>query len=268
MRKTLSFILFIMVVFCPATFKISVATGGTSKPGVIALETRPGIEQRFLYIPSPKAVANVILFAGSHGRLQLPRSGRNPYIPWGKNNFLVRTKDKFRKHGFSVAVVDAPFDIEDNVHVYFSRTSKHHVTDIRAIIAFMKKENGLPVWLIGTSRGTESAAHVAIHNNGDIDGLVLTATMESIVFWDIDKIRIPTLIVSHEKDGCAHTPPEASKKIAKGLIHSPTVRAEFVSGGASGQVQALRCFVGACFYGIESKTVDRIAFFIKNNLYK
>ena len=266
MRKAFTCMLFIMVVFCTATFKTSAASGGTSKPGVIALETRAGIEQRFIYIPSPKAVANVILFAGGHGRLQLPRSGRNPYIPWGKNNFLVRTKDKFRKHGFSVAVVDAPFDIEDKVHVYFSRTSKHHVTDIRAIITFMKEENGLPVWLVGTSRGTESAAHLAIHNNGNIDGLVLTATMNSILFWDIDKIRIPTLIVSHEKDGCAHTPPEAAKKIAKGLINSPTVRAEYVSGGRLAKSKPCDALSEHGFYGIESKTVDRIASFIKSNL--
>ena len=76
----------------------------------IKLETRAGVEQRFILIKPEKPVASVILFAGGKGALKLSSLFGSPTINWGKNNFLVRTRDIFAKHGFIVSVVDAPSD--------------------------------------------------------------------------------------------------------------------------------------------------------------
>jgi hypothetical protein len=56
------------------------------------------------------------------------------------------------------------------------RISSAHAGDIVAVAAYLKMQVGVPVWLIGTSTGTFSAAAGAIAAKG-IDGLVLTSTI-------------------------------------------------------------------------------------------
>ena len=91
---------------------------------------------------------------------------------------LVRTRDDFAAHGFAVAVVDAPSDRKERKGMRGGfRNSAEHVTDIDAVTAHLKKTVRVPVWLIGTSRGTESAAYVAIHAKEKIAGVVLTSSM-------------------------------------------------------------------------------------------
>lgn len=41
-----------------------------------------------------------------------------------------------------------------------------HLADVRAALEFVHGQSPVPVWLVGTSRGTISAAHVAI---GSVD---------------------------------------------------------------------------------------------------
>lgn len=77
---------------------------------IISLKTRPGVTQTFILIKTDHPVASVILFAGGHGNLKLSSVSGIPSIGWGKNNFLVRTRNKFAEYGFMMAVVDAPFD--------------------------------------------------------------------------------------------------------------------------------------------------------------
>jgi len=68
----------------------------------------------------------------------------------------------------------------------------------------------VPVWLVGTSRGTQSAAYVATQLAGPDgpDGVVLTSTILSddkgrpVPAMPLDKLRIPVLVVHHEHDGC------------------------------------------------------------------
>ena len=54
--------------------------------------------------------------------------------------------------------------------------STAHADDIGAVAARLRAEASVPVWLIGTSMGTFSAAGGAIGARG-IDGLVLTSTI-------------------------------------------------------------------------------------------
>jgi len=186
-------------------------------------------------------------------------------MKWGSNNFLVRTRKMFEKHGFMVAVVDAPYDRNVKSHLSFDRTSKDHLIDIRAVISFLKQKKPVPVWLVGTSRGTTSATHIAVNNSGQCDGLVLTSTMSSVGGMDLEKIRIPTLIVSHREDECWPCPPEAAEMIAKGLINSPKVEVKYFSGGYAPRSEPCQALSEHGFYGIEGKVVDAIAHFIKSN---
>jgi hypothetical protein len=53
------------------------------------------------------------------------------------------------------------------------RNSQKHVQDIEAVISYIRSINDKPIWLVGTSRGTESAAYAAVHLNNKIDGALL-----------------------------------------------------------------------------------------------
>ena len=116
---------------------------------LISLETRPGVTQKFILIKPEKSVASVVLFAGGHGNLKLSSFFGKPAIGWGKNNFLVRTRDEFAKHGFMVAVVDTPSDKKGGKGMLGGfRNSKEHVTDIDKVIAYLRKEVGVPIWIV------------------------------------------------------------------------------------------------------------------------
>jgi hypothetical protein len=85
-----------------------------------------------------------------------------------------------------------------------------HAADLKAVIAWVRKSSRTPVWLVGTSRGTQSVAYVATELSGTDgpDGIVLTSTIltdgksRAVPAMPIGKIRIPVLVVHHEQDGC------------------------------------------------------------------
>jgi pimeloyl-ACP methyl ester carboxylesterase len=146
---------------------------------VADIPTRPGVMQRVLLLGPDKPKATVILFAGGHGGLQISSGGS---FKWGEGNFLVRTREQFAAHGLLVAVVDAPSDRQSPPYLSGFRQTPEHVADIKAVIAWLKQQAPVPVWLVGTSRGTQSAAFIATQlpvADGGPNGLVLTSTMLS-----------------------------------------------------------------------------------------
>ena len=76
----------------------------------------------------------------------------------GAGNFLVRTRQMFVNDGIAVAVIDAPSDRQSAPYLNGFRLSKEHADDARAVIAWLKEQLHVPVWLVGTSRGTSAAA--------------------------------------------------------------------------------------------------------------
>ena len=254
-------------------FFILLATLSTQAADLITLKTRGDVEQKFILIkPEKPAVASVILFAGGHGMLDLSSGFGSPSIGWGEGNFLIRTRDDFVKQGFIVAVVDAPSDKQEKPGMLFGfRDSDEHVGDIDHVIAYLKKQANLPVWLIGTSRGTESAATLAIESTQKPDGLVLTSSMSAendkgtaVNEMALEKITVPTLIVYHENDGCHVTPPEENAGIAEMLTKAKKVELKMFTGGdETGKPCKAQSFHG--FLDIEEAVVKHIAGFIKSN---
>jgi len=240
---------------------------------LVKLETRTGVEQRFILIKSEKPVASVILFAGGKGALRLSSLFGSPTINWGKNNFLVRTRELFAKHGFTVSVIDAPSDRKTKkVMLGGFRDSKEHVEDIDHVIDYLRKQADVPVWLIGTSRGTESATNIAINSKKHPYGLVLTSSMSvannkgtPVTDMDLEKIQIPTLIIANTDDGCNKTPPEGAKEIADKLINSKKVEVKMYTGGNKPISKPCNAMSYHGFLGIENSVVDFISTFIKNN---
>jgi len=184
-------------------------TGAVGQPSqkVVDIPTRPGVSERVLVLAPPAAKAAVILLAGGHGGLQLNSDGS---MKWGEGNFLVRSRQMFVDQGLVVVVLDAPSDRQSPPFLGGFRQSPAHAADLKAVIAWVRESAKVPVWLVGTSRGTQSAAYVATQLAGadGPDGLVLTSTILSddrsrpVPALPLDRLAIPVLVVHHEQDGC------------------------------------------------------------------
>lgn len=240
---------------------------------VVTLNTRGDVEQKFILITPETPKASVILFAGGKGALNLSSFFGSPAINWGKNNFLVRTRDMFAENGFQVAVVDAPSDkLGKRGMLDGFRDSQEHVEDIDNVIKYLRDKADIPIWLIGTSRGTESATHLAIYSKEQPDGLVLTSSMSvengagtAVTEMELQQIKIPTLVIGHTEDGCRKTPPEGSEEIADMLVNSKKVEVKMFSGGDEPISKPCKAMSYHGFLGIENDVVSHISNFIKNN---
>ena len=230
---------------------------------VVDIPTRPGVTQRFLLLTPEKPKAAVILFAGGDGGLEISQNGSIRYL---RNNFLVRTRQLFADRGLSVAVIDAPSDRQRMALKGF-RQKPEHVADIKAVIAWLKQQNNLPVWLVGTSRGTQSAAFIATElsvGQGGPDGLVLTSTILSddkgraVPEMPLEKISIPVLVIHHEQDGCKHCSFSATSGLMKKLDGAQ--RKELVTfRGGENRGDPCEALAYHGFNGLEKDVVGKIA---------
>jgi dienelactone hydrolase len=232
-------------------------------PGkVIDITTRPGVSQRFLLIARAEAKAAAILFVGSHGGLQINDSGA---LGFGRNNFLVRAAPIFAEQGVAVALIDAPSDRQGGGFLTHFRESPEHAADVRSVIAWLREQLKLPVWLIGTSRGTQSVAAVSTRlATAGADGIVLTSTLFSdrqataVPEMEVQKIRVPVLVVHHEQDGCRWCAFRDAPRLMNRLTAAP--RKELIAF-RGGENQGDPC--GALAYhgynGLEREVTVRIA---------
>jgi hypothetical protein len=205
---------------------------------VVDLPTRPNVTQRIVVLGPDKPKAAVILLAGGHGGLQISSNGS---FKWGEGNFLVRSRKLFAANGLMVVVVDAPSDRQDPPFLGGFRQTPEHVSDIKAVIAWCKQRAAIPVWLVGTSRGTQSAAFIATQltpNDGGPDGVVLTSTMltdlpgnRPVPDMALEKIKVPTLVVHHKQDGCNHCQYRDLPRLMDNLTSVPRKELLTMEGG-------------------------------------
>lgn len=233
----------------------------------VDVPTRPGVTQRILVITPDKPRAAVVLFAGGDGGITLEADGRMPRLG---GNFLVRTRQQFVDQGFTTVVIDAPSDKQSPPYLSGSRQTAEHVADVKAVIAWLREQSKVPVWLIGTSRGTQSAAYIATQlpqADGGPDGIVLTASVvrdqrsRAVPEMALERVRIPVLVAHHRDDGCrvclfADVPPVLEK-----LTAAPRKELIAFEGGITvGDPCEARAYHG--FNGIEREVITRIAAWI------
>lgn len=228
------------------------------------IPTRAGITESFVLIrPSGPPVASLILLMGGRGALGLqrgPLTARN-------TNFLVRTRQRFADKGFLVAVLDVPSDRTSQALVGF-RTGPEHAADVRALIATLRAETPVPVWLVGTSMGSVSAASVAARlTDGGPDGVVLTSSVtvrpremgESLQDVELDRIRVPVLIVHHRDDACPSSRYADTSWAMRRLSAAPKKELLTFSGGDAPQSPPCEPLAPHGYFGIEDRVVDAIA---------
>lgn len=232
-------------------------------PQVVDIPTRPGVTQRLLVLTPPQPQAMVLLLAGGHGGLRIAANGS---MQWGAGNFLVRSRQLFVDQGLLVVVVDAPSDRQSPPYLSGFRQTAGHVADLKAVIAWARERAGVPVWLVGTSRGTESAAYVATELTGPDgpDGVVLTATLMTdprgrpVPAMPLGNIRVPVLLVHHAQDGCAQCAFSWVPTLKSRLANAPRTGVLAYQGGES-HGDPCEAFAFHGFNGLEAEVVQQTA---------
>lgn len=242
----------------------AVASGTVDFPvQVMDVPTRAGVTERVALVTPAQPRAIVVLFSGGNGGLALTSQGE---FGRGAANFLVRSRQRFAREGLLVALVDAPSDRQGGSYFDGFRRSPDHAADIRAVIAWLRGHYTLPVWLVGTSRGTLSAAYVAVElsDGGGPDGLVLTSSLlndrreGAVTALDLARLRIPVLVVHHHDDGCSSCSYSDVPRLMAALEKTPHAELLTMEGG---QNRGNPCEPWAYhgYNGIEDTVVKQIA---------
>ena len=144
------------------------------------------------------------------------------------------------------------------------RASAEHIADLQAVIDYLRTQSTVPIWLVGTSRGTPSAAAAALaFGNQLLAGLVLTSSVTtglaggSVLDQKLEHLTIPVLVVAHENDSCKVTPPNGAKAIMRSLSNAPVKKLIIESGGIT-TGDACEAFAHHGYNGIEQQTVSDI----------
>ena len=168
-----------------------------------------------------------------------------------------------------MAIVDAPSDRQRPPYLSGFRQTQEHAADIKAVIAWLRGRANVPVWLVGTSRGTQSAAYIATQLDGPDgpDGLVLTSTIltdnksRPVPAMELDRLRIPVLVVHHEQDGCRLCSFSEVPALMQKLEHVPRKQLLSFKGGDN-HGDPCEAFAYHGYNGIEREVVTQIAAWI------
>lgn len=212
---------------------------------------------------APRAAA--VLFVGGNGDLSAM-----------KNNFLLRIRQTLANAGLLIAIPDAPSDRagRNNLQGNF-RASEQHGQDIRGVVQYLKAQADVPVFVIGTSRGSTSAANAAARlGPGLIAGAALTSSVTkegergqiSIYQTAVKEIRVPAFVLWHDQDACSETPPGQAAALAKALAASPKVTVKTLTGGAPPRSGPCDALSPHGFLGIEDQASAAILAWIDETL--
>ena len=229
---------------------------------LLKIPTREDVTTTLFWEPAPNAKATVLLFPGGGGGFGKVEDGK----AMGQN-FLVRSEPFFIANGFNVAIFGRPSDSQDLD--YADRISDTHMADVRKALEFVKHKADVPVWIVGTSRGTISATAAAINLQTDIAGVVLTSSVVSykkpgaVPKQDLDRIKVPVLVLHHAKDACPHCQPFEVSAILRGLKNAPVKKEIMVSGGENPTGNVCEALHWHGYIGMEREAVELIAEWIK-----
>lgn len=228
--------------------------------------TREGVTVPLYQVWRDDARLTVVLFSGGSGGYG--RIGADGWPTSG--NFLIRTGKLWAAYPFNIVMVGRPSDGID-LGLGAVRTGAEHAADNRAILAAIKQQSPLPIWLVGTSMGSISVAATAIRNDENlVAGIVLSSSITSYRFdgavpkQDLERIRVPTLVFHHENDGCRLCQAHEARHISKQLSHAPISKTMIVGGGTGARGNPCEAFHYHGYVGMEKEAVEQIAGWILN----
>jgi hypothetical protein len=237
---------------------------------IITLDTRENVKQSFLLeTPKNEPTAIVVLFPGGNGKIKLHK----PQEEWTTTNFLIRSREYFLENDFITVSIDAPSDRRSKDGLYYNfRSSIEHLTDIKKVINYLKNKYHKPIWLIGTSTGTQSVAFIASQDSSLINGIVLSSSIskknskgKALQELFIDDIEVPTLVISHKDDGCKITPSKGSQEIFKMLNDDIKKEYKVFEGGEDKGLNPCKAMSYHGYLGIEKEVINYISDWIKSH---
>jgi pimeloyl-ACP methyl ester carboxylesterase len=248
------------------------APAAAASAEVVTLTVRGDARQRFLIVrPDGPPKAIVVLYSGGNGNLKIGADGSIE----NAGNFLVRSRDLFAAEGFLVAVVDRPSDWAGSDKDRF-RVVAAHAEDAAAIARRLRQEAPVPLWFVGTSRGSVSVANIASRLGGNsLGGIVLTSSVASpgkrglpaVPDVDVSGVAVPVLILGHGGDDCYVTlwpEQEALAELFKGAASVETFRVD--GGDAGNHADPCGPYSHHGVLGQEKAVVGRIATWIRGHL--
>jgi hypothetical protein len=242
---------------------------------VITVPIRPGATMSYLGMAgSKKPVAAVVLLAGGRGVLGLGQGGSIGTDL--RLNFLVRSRELFARHGFYVAVLDAPSDREEGMNGVY-RLALPHARELGQVIAHLKGRLGAPVWLVATSGGTLSAVNAAARLPAAElprpDGIVISSSITELTPYcgntvydaPLAAIRGPVLVVTHRDDDCVCSPGSATAghRLIAALAGTSAKAHKMFTGGLMPISGPCAARAAHGFFGIEERVVESIADWIR-----
>ena len=258
--RTLKQITFALLVFILAIGFSTLSRADDALVGQLErVETR-GVSVPIYAVWNKAAVASVVLYSGGGGGF-----GKIGPDGWPSSmNFLIRSAKLFSAHPFNVILVGRATDVSTLDGP--TRIGDDHDRDNQAIFRAIKAKSAAPIWLVGTSMGTISATAAAIRDPGsNIAGIVLTSSVTayrvkgSVPSQDLTKIKVPVLVLHHERDACKICTPYEAKDIAAGLKNAPIKKTVLVSGGEGASGNPCEALHYHGFIGMEKEAVDLIA---------
>ena len=238
---------------------LGLCAGAQAAEEIVTLKTRGEVTQSYLlhYNKGENHHFVAVLFAGSSGNIGLKSDADGPET--ASDNFLVRTREIFARNEVATAAVDGPSDMSNMTDGF--RMSDKHAEDIRMVVRNLRARfPAAKLFLVGTSRGTVSAAYAGMALGSDIDGVVLTSSVFNasragggVAGFDFSRLKIPLLFVHHREDACNNCPYSSASRLSD---RYPLIS---VSGGLPPQSGPCDPLSTHGYFGKEAETVAAIS---------
>ena len=246
-----------------AMLALPLASACYAAEDLVTVPTRQGVTLSYLLdqdkSASPRIV--VISFVGGLGAIGLERRAQKGPVKFGPTaNFLVRIRDQMTDADIADVIVDSPSDQLPGGMSDAFRLGQDHAADIRALLRDLKQRfPAAKVFLMGTSRGTISAAALGASLGDVVQGVVLTSTVtnadrtgSALSGFDFTSIKVPVLLVHHRDDGCRTSPYSGAERLSKKF---PLIS---VSGGNPPQSDPCESMAQHGYLGREALTAQAI----------
>lgn len=226
------------------------------------------VQYYLITIPEGGGEAVAVLFPGGKGLLNLHKERSE----WNEANFLVRSRKYFIENNIATVIIDNKLIDGEYEKVDYRYKPKFDIRNVMSVIRNIFRPT--PMWFIGTSRGS-SYALSNIRRYDFIEGLVLLSSLienndktMSCLGYDIESIRIPTLIGVHENDTCKVTYVKGNKKLYDRLNDGITKEFKLFKGGDYDEDNYSPCSNQSHhgFIGIEKEVIDYVSGFILNHI--
>jgi hypothetical protein len=217
--------------------------------------------------PAREARASVVLVTGGNGLLSLDATGT---IIDSTGNFLIRSADLFLRHGLNVMMADST-PAHPTGLTQANRLSAAHAAELQGFVNAALNRWGKPVWVVGTSAGSISTVTAAGFQPAlsGLAGVVITSPVTVLSLANqptfnlyASRITVPTLVVWHQDDHCAISPPAGSANLFT-LIPSAHKDSRSFDHGHSVATDPCGAFSEHGYAGIEEDVVEHIAKFIR-----